>query len=80
MVFVPGHEYFTMTQDEYTEMLSVLSDLGLDFDLSTDFQLVEGNYYCEVSAVNADEYEFLETMGFLHDFNYKKSTQSTSPV
>ncbi len=79
MTFEPGQSYWTLDSDQYAEMCSFLEEYG--YDLDTDFQLADdGNYYATMSSVSDDELAFMEEWGFNNLFNYKKSTQSTSPV
>ena len=83
MIFEPGKDYYVLDPTQYSDMISLISDEGLSYDLSSDFQLSDdGNYYVAVDSgsVDPNEYSFLEDWGFLNVFSYKKSTQSTSPV
>lgn len=83
MTFLPGHSYYVLTPGERSDMIDMLAEEGLDYDLADDFTLAsDGNYYVDVtsSSLSGLELAFMEDWGFGERFEYKKSTQSTSPL
>ena len=80
MIFEPGNSYYVLSAGEYSEMVDLLAELELNYDLADDFELVDGKYYAKVgsSSISADELVFMEDWGFSKVLAYKKSTQSTN--
>lgn len=78
MTFEPGSSYYVLETNEYHDMIDMMADLGLSYDLDEDFEYVDGKYYAKVGGgVDAAEAEFMADWGFYNILEYKKSTQST---
>lgn len=87
MIFVPGTSYYTLSEEEYETLFELLEEFGADYGLGAnaflnDFELVDGTYYAlmDPAVIDDDESLFLDDFGLGNRFDYKKSTQSTSPI
>lgn len=80
MIFNPGESYYVLEAGELQDLIDLLADMELDYDLASDFtQADDGRYYAAVSGggIDSEERGFMDDYGFLNILEYKKSTQST---